>query len=197
MRRYGESVEGVTAAIEAMRPALAAGLTRAGFARRHAAGRRPQCARLRLLGPGSQTRGRPVHELAGLAAPHPLTTAFTISLGRARGDGRGRRQGGRAARCSRSSSAAKTSKAATPRALPRCAPPRPKRRSSSMPMKVGARTNLAANLAACAAAGVALVEQPLPDGARSCACGHQTPDSGLRRRERARPRFAGGARRQI
>ena len=46
--------------------------------------------------------------------------------------------------------------------------------------------NLAANLAACAQAGVVLVEQPLPDGARR----RRSPriaaaDPGLRRRERA------------
>ena len=33
-------------------------------------------------------------------------------------------------------------------------------------MKAGTKRNLAANLAACAAAGVVLVEQPLPDGRR-------------------------------
>ena len=57
--RYGESVDGVVAAIEAMRAALAAGLDRARACKGDAAGRRPQCARLRLLGPGGQARGPP------------------------------------------------------------------------------------------------------------------------------------------
>ena len=33
-----------------------------------------------------------------------------------------------------------------------------------MPMRAGTRATSSANLAACAAAGVVLVEQPLPDG---------------------------------
>ena len=36
--------------------------------------------------------GRPVHALAGLPAPRPLTTAYTISLDRAGRHGRGRRK---------------------------------------------------------------------------------------------------------
>ena len=40
--------------------------------------------------------------------------------------------------------------------------------------------NLAQNLAACAAAGVTLIEQPLPEG-RDGALAHRAADSGLRR----------------
>ena len=57
--RYGESVESVTAALEAMRPQLAAGLDRNGLAESNAAGRCPQRARLRILGPGGQTQRPP------------------------------------------------------------------------------------------------------------------------------------------
>ena len=48
--RYGESVASVTAAIEAIRPRLAAGLTRQRAPKCHATGGGAQRARLRLLG---------------------------------------------------------------------------------------------------------------------------------------------------
>ena len=54
MRRYGETVEGVAAAIEALRRAIEGGLDREALAGRHAAGRRPQRARLRAVGPRRQ-----------------------------------------------------------------------------------------------------------------------------------------------
>ena len=58
--RYGESVESVMAQIKALRPQLAAGLDRARPCKqRHAAGRRPQCARLRVLGSRSQAQRAP------------------------------------------------------------------------------------------------------------------------------------------
>ena len=67
--------------------------------------------------------GRPVHELAGLPAPQPLTTAFTISLAAPAAMAEAAAKPP-AARCSRSSSA----RPAIRRASPRCARPRPRRR---------------------------------------------------------------------
>ena len=54
--RYGESVDSVMAQIDAMRPQLEAGLDRRDAANRDAAGRRTQCARLRVLGSGGQAQ---------------------------------------------------------------------------------------------------------------------------------------------
>ena len=79
--RYGESVESVIAALEAMRPQLAAGLDRAGLADRRCRRAPPATRSIARSGTSRPSAaGRPVHELAGLPAPHPLTTAFTISL---------------------------------------------------------------------------------------------------------------------
>ena len=64
--------------------------------------------------------GRPVHELIGLAAPQPVTTAYTISLGTPEAMAAGA-AAAPAARCSRSSSAA----AAIRRVSPPCAAPPP------------------------------------------------------------------------
>ncbi len=46
-------------------------------------------------------------------------------------------------------------------------------------------SNLEANLAACAQAGVALVEQPLPAGRDARLAYHRAADSRLRRRKRS------------
>ena len=103
--RYGESVESVCGQIEAMRPQLAAGLTRVDLQRAMPPGAARNALDCAFWDLEAKRSGRPVHELAGLAAPHPLTTAYTISLG---APPRWPRQPKRppAARCSRSSSAA-------------------------------------------------------------------------------------------
>ena len=83
------------------------------------------------------------------------------------------------------------------RASPRCARRRPKATLIVDANEGWNDGNLAANLAACAAAGVVLVEQPLPDGRDEALAGIAAADPGLRRRKRARPRLARGARRPI
>jgi L-alanine-DL-glutamate epimerase-like enolase superfamily enzyme len=154
--RYGETVGGVAAAIEALRPALAAGLDRAALQTALPAGAARNALDCAFWDIEAKRAGQPVHLLAGLAAPQPLVTAYTISLGTpddmaqaaARAADRlvlkvklgGKRDPERLA--------------AVRRAAPR-----------SM-LIVDANESwdaeiLAENLAACAAAGVALVEQPL------------------------------------
>ena len=61
--------------------------------------------------------GRPVHALAGLPAPRPLVTAYTISLGTPDEMAAAAAKAAGAARSSRSSSARR----AMPSGLPRCA----------------------------------------------------------------------------
>jgi len=101
--------------------------------------------------------GRPVHELAGLPAPHPLITAYTISLGTPAA----------MAEAARAASARKLLKiklggAGDPEriaAVRRAAPQSELIVDANEGWTPG---NLAENLAACAAVGVTLVEQPLP-----------------------------------
>jgi L-alanine-DL-glutamate epimerase-like enolase superfamily enzyme len=157
--RYGESVEGVVAAIEAvgphlpdlLRPSGDVGALMAPGAARNAV----DCA---LWDLAAKRSGIPVAERLGLT-PHPVVTCFTISLG------------------TPEVMAAATAKAAGRpllkiklggdgdvdriRAVRAAAP--------AARLVVDANeswrpSNLAANLAACAAAGVELVEQPLPAG---------------------------------
>jgi L-Ala-D/L-Glu epimerase len=155
---YGESVEGVAAAIAAMRPQLAAGLTRAGLQQAMppgAARSALDCAFWDLEAKRAQRR---VHELAGLPAPHPVTTAYTISL---------------ASPADMAEAAAKASRCALLK-VKLGAPGDPERiaavRNAAPQAKLIVDANegwdestLVANMAACAKAGVVLVEQPLPE----------------------------------
>ena len=157
--RYGETADSVCAQIEALRPQLAAGLTRAGLQEAMRPGAARNALDCAFWDWEAKRSGRPVHELAGLPAPHPLTTAFTISLG------------------TPETMAAATARAAS-RALLKiklggdgdadritavraAAPKATLIVDANEGWNAG---NLAANLAACASAGVVLVEQPLPDG---------------------------------
>jgi L-alanine-DL-glutamate epimerase-like enolase superfamily enzyme len=160
--RYGETVEGVTAAIEGMRPHLARGLDRLTL--QHAM--KPGAARNALdcafWDLEAKRTGRPVHELLGMAPPQPVVTAYTISLG---------------APAAMAESAARAAErpvlkiklganddedpariAAVRRAVP------------NVKLIVDANEGwspkkLADNIAACADANVELIEQPLPAGA--------------------------------
>jgi len=157
--RYGESIESVTAQIEAMRPQLAAGLARANLARAMPPGAARNALDCAFWDLEAKSSGRPVYELAGLPAPHPLTTAFTISLGTPE-------------------TMAQAAAKAAHRALlkvklggdgdeARIAAVRGAAPNATLIVDANegwTEDNLAANLDACARAGVVLVEQPLPDG---------------------------------
>jgi L-alanine-DL-glutamate epimerase-like enolase superfamily enzyme len=80
-RRYGETMESVLAQIEAARPLVEGGISREGLLNAMppgAARNAVDCALWDLEAKGS---GRRVAERIGIAAPQPLTTAYTISLG--------------------------------------------------------------------------------------------------------------------
>jgi L-alanine-DL-glutamate epimerase-like enolase superfamily enzyme len=162
--RYGESIESVTAALEAMRPHLAAGLDRAALQKAMSPGAARNALDCAFWDLEAKRSARPVHELAGLPAPQPLTTALTVPL---------------AAPAAMAAAAAQAASRVLLKvklggndddggdqariAAVRAAAPR-----STLIVDVNegwSETNLAANLAACAQAGVALVEQPLPEGA--------------------------------
>ena len=157
--RYGETPDGIVAAIEAVRPVLRRGLDRGALQRAMPAGAARNALDCAYWDVNAKQAGRRVHELAGLGAPGPLTTAYTISLGSA------------AAMAAAAEQAAwrpllkvklggdddGTRIAAVRRAAPRAQ------------LIVDANEgwnpdNFEANLAACADAGVTLIEQPLPEG---------------------------------
>jgi len=79
--RYGESVEGVMHAIEACAPAIARGLDRAALQSLLPAGAARNALDCALWDLEAKISGRSAAERAGLAPLHAVETAFTISLG--------------------------------------------------------------------------------------------------------------------
>jgi L-alanine-DL-glutamate epimerase-like enolase superfamily enzyme len=155
--RYGETLEAVAAEITAMRPRIAGGLDRDGLQ----AAMRPGAARNALdcafWDLAAKQSGRPVHEIAGLPPLQPLLTAYTISLAPPpEMAAAAEKAAGRALLKVKLGGADDPARiVAVRRAAPRCE------------LIVDANEgwtpdNLSENLAACADAGVTLVEQPLP-----------------------------------
>jgi L-alanine-DL-glutamate epimerase-like enolase superfamily enzyme len=78
--RYGETLDGVAAAIEAQAGALAAGMDRAGLQAAMPAGAARNALDCALWDLAAKRAGRRAWELAGLPAPAPVHTAFTLSI---------------------------------------------------------------------------------------------------------------------
>ncbi len=172
--RYGESVESVTAAIEAMRAQLAAGLDRAGLQQAMPPGAARNALDCAFWDLEAKRSRRPVHELAGLAAPRPLTTAYTISLGppAAMAEAAGKAAGRALLKIKLGGNNDYGGDAARIAAVRVAAP----KTTLIVDANEGWReAELAANLAACAQAGVVLVEQPLPDGGDEALAGIARP----------------------
>jgi L-alanine-DL-glutamate epimerase-like enolase superfamily enzyme len=157
--RYGESVESVMTQINAMRPQLAAGLDRRSLQTMMTPGAARNALDCAFWDLEAKRSKRPVHELAGLPSPHALTTAYTISLGEP-------------------TIMAKAAEKAASRALLKIKLGAEGDAARIAAVRVAAtnailivdanegwdESNLADNFAACAEAGVALIEQPLPEG---------------------------------
>jgi L-alanine-DL-glutamate epimerase-like enolase superfamily enzyme len=79
--RYGETAEGVVAAIEACAGAVAHGLSRADLQSLLPPGAARNALDCALWDLEAKRSGRRAAELAGLPQLHPVTTAFTLSLG--------------------------------------------------------------------------------------------------------------------
>jgi L-alanine-DL-glutamate epimerase-like enolase superfamily enzyme len=155
--RYGETVEQVAAAIEAMAADLARGLDRDGLQAAMPGGAARNALDCAFWDLAAKRAQRPVHELLGLAAPKPLTTAYTISLGTP--DAMAQAAAKAADRALLKVKLGGGDDVARIAAVRRAAP--------GPELIVDANEgwtpdDLATNLAACAQAGVTLVEQPLP-----------------------------------
>jgi L-alanine-DL-glutamate epimerase-like enolase superfamily enzyme len=170
--RYNETAESVCTQIEAMRSRLADGLDRVTLQMAMPPGAARNALDCALWDLDAKRSGRPVRALAGLAAPHPVTTAFTISL------------------ASVQDMALATAKAAARPLLKiklggndgndpaRIAAVRAAAPRASLIVDANEgwdAHNLSANMAACAQAGVELIEQPLPDGGDGILAGMQRP----------------------
>jgi L-alanine-DL-glutamate epimerase-like enolase superfamily enzyme len=155
--RYGETVEGVTAAVAAMAPALAAGLDREALQAAMPAGAARNALDCALWDLEAKRAGLRAWDLAGLTEPRSLTTAFTLSLGEP---------------AAMRDAAAKNAdrpllkvKLGTKDDGARIKAVREGAPSSRLIVDANEgwlADNLQSNLAACAVAGVELIEQPLP-----------------------------------
>ena len=155
--RYGETVAGVHDAIDAMAADIARGLDRVALQQAMPPGAARNALDCAFWDLAAKRAGAPVHALAALPAPKPLTTAYTISL---------------AAPAEMAEAAARAADRALLKvklggsddparimAVRRAAP----RAELIVDANEGwTDDNLAQNLAACATAGVTLIEQPLP-----------------------------------
>jgi len=155
--RYGETVEGVARAIGEFEKAVAHGLGRAGLQRAMPPGAARNALDCAFWDLAAKQAKRRVHELAGLPAPKPLPTAYTISLGPPDAMAEAAEKAAHRAllKIKLGGGDDRACIAAVRRAVPRTE------------LIVDANEgwtpeNLAENLAACADAGVTLIEQPLP-----------------------------------
>ncbi|MFS2154365.1 N-acetyl-D-Glu racemase DgcA [Rhizobium sp. Rhizsp42] len=80
-RRYGETMESVGAQIEAARPLIEAGLSRADLQQAMPPGAARNAVDCALWDLEAKQSGTSVATMLGLTNPHSLTTAYTISLG--------------------------------------------------------------------------------------------------------------------
>jgi L-Ala-D/L-Glu epimerase len=155
--RYGETAEATLAALQAMQGPLSQGLDRKTLQAAMPPGAARNALDCALMDLEAKTSGRRVWSLLGRPRPKPCTTAYTISLGspetmaeaaakaahrpllkiKLGGDGDGARIAAVRAAAPNSELIVDANEAWTP-------------------------GNLEQNLAACAGAGVTLVEQPLP-----------------------------------
>jgi L-alanine-DL-glutamate epimerase-like enolase superfamily enzyme len=155
--RYGETLEAVAAEISAMGPRIAGGLDRDGLQAAMRAGAARNALDCAFWDLAAKQSGKPVHEIAGLPPLQPLLTAYTISLAPPpEMAAAAEKVADRALLKVKLGGADDPARiVAVRRAAPRCE------------LIVDANEgwtpdNLAENLAACADAGVTLVEQPLP-----------------------------------
>jgi L-alanine-DL-glutamate epimerase-like enolase superfamily enzyme len=157
--RYGETIEGVVAALRGMEDALARGLTREGLQTAMLPGAARNALDCALWDLTAKQTGRPAYELASLDVPQPVITAFTISL--AEPDLMAAAAEQAAGRALLKIKLGGPGDAARIAAVRRAAP--------HAELIVDANEgwtadNVETNLVACADAGVTLIEQPLPAG---------------------------------
>jgi L-Ala-D/L-Glu epimerase len=155
--RYGETAEGVAADIEAMRAGLAAGLDRAALQTAMPPGAARNALDCALWDLAAKRAGKAVHELAGLPPPRPLVTAYTISLGTPEA-----MAAAATAAAARPLLKVKLGGAGDPERIRAVRQAAPQAQLIVDANESWSPADLAGNLAACAAAGVTLVEQPLP-----------------------------------
>lgn len=156
--RYGETVEGVAAAIESLRGRIESGLDRTDLQSAMPAGAARNALDCALWDLDAKISGVPATVTAGLDRLPAVTTAYTISLDEpaVMADAAAKASGRPILKVKFGAPSGDLERIA---AVRRAAPDATLIADAN---EGWTRNNLAAHLAACAAAGFALVEQPLP-----------------------------------
>ncbi|MBN9048376.1 MAG: dipeptide epimerase [Rhizobiales bacterium] len=168
--RYGESVESVAAAIQDLAPQIAAGLTRDGLQRMLRPGAARNALDCALWDIEAKRRGQPAHALAGLPTPTERITCYTISL-----DTPAAMQAAAERVAARKLLKVKLGRDGDPARIAAV-----RRGAPNAELVVDANEGwsaetLAVNIAACADAGVTLIEQPLPADRDDALIGFRSP----------------------
>jgi L-alanine-DL-glutamate epimerase-like enolase superfamily enzyme len=158
--RYGETVESVTAALEEQAEWIAGRGGRFDLAGRMRPGAARNALDCALWDLEAKRTGRPAYELADVAAPVPVTTAYTLSLG----DPGAMEEAARRA-AHRPLLKVKLGGGGDPERIAAVRRGAPESRLIVDANEAWTPETIRDNLLACAAAGVALIEQPLPAGA--------------------------------
>jgi L-Ala-D/L-Glu epimerase len=157
--RYGETPEGVAAVIEAMGAALRGGLDRIGLQTAMPSGAARNALDCAFWDLAAKQAGHPAHELAALPAPKSVVTAYTVSLDKP--ETMAEAAASAASRPLLKVKLGGGDDAARIAAVRRAAP----KAELIVDANEGwSEDDLERNLAACAQAGVTLIEQPLPEG---------------------------------
>lgn len=168
--RYGESVAGVLAAIEAMRGAIEDGIGREELADAMPAGAARNAVDCALWDLEAKLSGVPTWQVINAHAPQELVTAYTLSLGEP--EAMQRQAAEHAWRPLLKVKVGTSDDAARIRAVRAGAP------QSAIILDANegwTPENLAHHFALCAEAKIALIEQPLPAGNDSALRGHARP----------------------
>ncbi|HEX8663277.1 MAG TPA: N-acetyl-D-Glu racemase DgcA [Beijerinckiaceae bacterium] len=156
--RYGETVEGVAASIDGMAAAIAGGLDRMALQDAMPAGAARNALDCALWDLDAKRTGVPAHVSAGIDRLRPVTTAYTISLGEAAAMAE-------AVEKAIGRPILKIKLGAPEGDLDRIAAVRAAAPEATLIADANegwTEENLDRHLAACADAGFALIEQPLP-----------------------------------
>jgi L-Ala-D/L-Glu epimerase / N-acetyl-D-glutamate racemase len=160
--RYGETAETVTAAIESLTKPISEGLDRHGLQTALPPGAARNAVDCALWDLAAKRSGKRAWEIAGIAPPRPVTTAYTISLDTPEGMAKAAREVKFPLLKLKLGAPCDTERLKAVRAAA------PKARLIVDANEGWREEDLVVNFAACAAAGVELIEQPLPadkDGA--------------------------------
>ncbi|MGE3150841.1 MAG: dipeptide epimerase, partial [Pseudorhodoplanes sp.] len=157
--RYGETPDGVAATLAGFAGRIREGLDRAGLQSALPAGAARNALDCAFWDLEAKRSDRPVHELARLPPPRPLTTAYTLSLGDPAAMGEAA-----ALAAQRPLLKVKLGGDGDPERIAAVRQAAPRSELIVDANEAWTPDNLNRNLRACAAAGVTLVEQPLPAG---------------------------------